>query len=63
MTEYQLKLRVYTGNLLPPYYVDATEVYEAPDAQTAIAKAKIEYEQRMVDAEEYPLIVREVTKL
>lgn len=64
MAEYKLKLKVYTGNIIPPWWFESFEVYEASSAQEAIKKAKNQYFlEAPFDTEEYPLVVEDVEKL
>lgn len=64
MAEYQIKLKIITGSLLPPYAFQGIEIVEAKTAKEAIEKAKAEYAAKVgLYAEEYPLLIEEVTKL
>lgn len=64
MPEYQVKFKVRTGNLLPPYFIEGVEVYDAATGHLAIEAAKAEWQAKAsIDTDEYSLQVTEVTKL
>lgn len=65
MSEYQIKAKVITGNLLPPYAIRQAVVIQANNATEAVEKAKAQYVKEIgyLDAEDYPLEIEEITKL
>jgi hypothetical protein len=67
MSEYQIKMRVPTYNLLPPYHISGIEVYEADTAKRAIEMAKAEFREAISTNADVPddlkLEIVEVMKL